>query len=41
MQPVADPLEAEQHDAEETRFEEERGEHLIGHQRAEDGAGLV
>ena len=41
MQSVADPLQAEQHHAEETRFEEERGQHLIGHQRADHRAGLV
>ena len=41
MQPGTDALQAEQHDAEEARFEEERGQHLIGHQRADHGAGLV
>ena len=41
MQPVADPFEAEQHHAEEAGFEEERGHHLIGHQRADDRTGLV
>ena len=41
MQSVADPLQAEQHDAEKTRLEEECGEHLIGHQRADNGTGLV
>ena len=41
MQPVADALEAEQHDAEKARLEEERGQHLIGHQRADHRAGLV
>ena len=41
MQPVTDPLQAEQHHPEEARFEEERSEHLIGHQGPEHGAGLV
>ncbi len=41
MQPVADPLQPEQHHAEKTRFEEERGEHLVGHQRADHGARSV
>jgi hypothetical protein len=35
MQLVADALEAEQHDAEKARLEEERGQYLIGHQRAD------
>ena len=35
MQPVADPLPAEQHDAEEGRFEEEGGDHLVGDHRTE------
>ncbi|MCY1420364.1 hypothetical protein D9M71_359800 [compost metagenome] len=30
---------AEQHDAEEAGFEEERGEHFVGQQRAGDAAG--
>ncbi len=41
MQPVADAFEAEQHDAEKSRFEKECGQHLIGHQRADDRPGLV
>ena len=41
MQSGADAIEAEQHHAEEARFEEERGQHLIGHQRADHRAGLV
>ena len=41
MQLVADAFEAEQHHAEEARFEEERGQHLIGHQRPDHRAGLV
>jgi len=32
---------AEQHHAEETRFEEEGGEHFIGHERADHRTGLV
>ncbi len=39
MQPVADLLPAEQHDAEEGRFEEEGGDHLVGDDRAENVAG--
>ena len=30
MQPVADPLPAEQHDAEEGRLQEEGRDHLVG-----------
>ena len=41
MQAAADPLQAEQHHAEEAGFEEERGQHLVGHQRPDHGAGLV
>ncbi len=41
MQPRSHPLAAEQHDAEEAGLEEERRQHLIAHQRANDGAGLV
>jgi len=33
MQLLPDPLHAEQHDPEETGFEEEGGQHLIGHER--------
>jgi hypothetical protein len=33
VQTATDALEAEQHHAEEPRFEEERGEHLVRHQR--------
>ena len=32
---------AEQHDAEESRFQEEGGQHLVTHQWADDRAGLV
>ncbi len=35
-----DFLHAEQHDAEETRFQEEGRQHFIGHQRPDDAAGL-
>ena len=38
---LAHPLEPEQHHAEEARFEEEGGQHLIGHQRADDRPRLV
>jgi hypothetical protein len=41
VQPVADALEAEQHDAEEAGLKEKRRQHLIGHQRADDRAGFV
>ena len=41
MQPVADPFQAEQHDPEKARLEKEGGQHLIGHQGADHGAGLV
>ena len=41
MQLVADALQPEQHYAEESRLEKECGEHFIGHQRADHGAGLV
>ena len=41
MQLGADALEAEQHYAEEAGFEEERGEHLIGHQGADHRSDLV
>jgi hypothetical protein len=37
----ADALHAEQHDAEEAGLEEEGGQHLVAHQRADDRAGLV
>jgi hypothetical protein len=32
---------AEQHDAEESRFQEEGGQHLVTHQRPDDRTGLV
>ena len=41
MQPVADLVPAEQHDAEERRLEEERGDDLVGDERADDVAGEV
>ena len=41
MQSGADALEPEQHHAEEARLEEERGQHLIGHQRTDHRPGLV
>ena len=41
MQAAADALEAEQHDAEEARLEEEGGQHLVAHQRPEHRPGLV
>ena len=41
VQPRADALQAEQHDAEEAGLEEEGGQHLVGHQRADHGPGLV
>jgi hypothetical protein len=31
----------EQHHSQETRFEEERGHHLVAHQRSENGSGLI
>ena len=34
-------LPAEQHDAEEARLEEEGGQHLVGHQRADDVAAAA
>ena len=36
MELLADPLHPEQHDAEEARFEEEGGQHFIGHQRPDN-----
>ena len=39
MQPVADLLPAEEHDAEEGRLQKERGDHLVGDQRADHVAG--
>ena len=39
VQPRPDPVPAEQHDAEEAGLEEERGQHLIGQQRAGHAAG--
>ena len=41
VQPVADALAAEQHDAEEARLEEEGGQHLVAHQRPDHRPGLV
>ncbi|MNJ03634.1 hypothetical protein D3C73_1640390 [compost metagenome] len=41
MQAASDLVPAEQHDAEETGFEEECREHFIGQQRTGDRAGEV
>ena len=41
VQLLADAVQAEQHDAQETRLQEEGAEHLIGHQGADDRSGLV
>ena len=41
VQAAADAFHAEQHDAEEAGLEEEGRQHLVAHQGAEDGAGLV
>ncbi len=41
MQARSHAVPAEQHDPEETGLEEERGEHLVGQQRAGDGPGEV
>ena len=41
MQPRAHARQAEQHDAEESGFEKEGGQHLVAHQRADDRACLV
>jgi hypothetical protein len=41
MQPRPDPFEAEQHDAQKACLQEERGQHLIAHQRADHRADLV
>ena len=41
MQPAADFLHPEQHHPEEAGLEEERGQHLVGHQRPDHRAGLV
>jgi hypothetical protein len=41
VQPLADPPPAEQHDPEEPGLEEEGRQHLVGQQRAQDGAGHV
>ena len=41
MQAFAHTVHAEQHHAQEAGFEEEGGQHLVGHQRADDRAGLV
>ena len=41
MQPSAHTIPAEQHDPEETGFEEEGGEHLVGEQWAGNRAGEV
>ena len=41
VQAGADLVAAEQHDAKEARLKEKRGQNLVGHQGADDGAGLV
>ena len=41
VQPVTDPLQPEQHHAEKAGLEEERGQHLISHQRPDHRARLV
>ena len=41
MQPLADLLHAEQHDAEEPRLQEEGGQHLISHERADHRPGAI
>ena len=41
MQLLRHALPAEQHHAEEGRFEEERGQHFVAEQRADDVAGLL
>jgi hypothetical protein len=37
---LADPVHAEQHDAEEAGLEEEGGQHLVGHQRPDHRPAL-
>ncbi len=41
MQAFADAVHAEQHHAEEARFEEERGQNLVAEQRPDDRPGFV
>ncbi len=41
MHPFRHALPAEQHDAEKARLEEEGGQHLVGHQRADDVAAAA
>ena len=41
MQPVTYPAAAEEHDAEKACLEEERGQHLVGHQRPDHRPGDV
>ena len=41
VQPLPHPLHPEQHHAQESGFEEEGGQHLVGHQRADDRSRLV
>jgi hypothetical protein len=41
MQRLADPVHAEQHDAQEAGLEEEGRQHLVGHQRADHRPDLV
>ncbi len=41
VQPRTDAFQPEQHDAEKAGLEEERGQHLVAHQWADDRAGLV
>ncbi len=41
VQPLADLVHPEQHHAEEAGLEEEGGQHLIGHERADDRPGPV
>jgi hypothetical protein len=41
VQALADAFQAEQHHAEEARFEEECGEHLVTHERSKDRTGAV
>ncbi|MNC58950.1 hypothetical protein D3C75_1087230 [compost metagenome] len=41
VQTTADAVPAKQHDPQEASLEEERGQHLVGEQRAGNGAGEV
>jgi hypothetical protein len=41
VQPLSDLLHAEQHDAQEPRFEEERGQHFVGHERTDHGTRAI